>query len=161
MTQGSRSQARTYAEEALKLARGVARMVTRDALLTLGRIELASDQPTSAAEFLEEALRLSLDLGQKFEIAQALLSLAAVASAEGDHPRAARLFGAGDRLHGATSPWRSISSHDMAEHRERTRDALGQDAFLVAQLAGAALTLEDVSALAVTRSPAFVSQRTR
>ena len=147
--QGTLDQARAYAEEALKLGRGVARMVTRDALLTLGRIELASDRPRSAAEILGDALRLSLDLGQTFEVAQALLALGGVASAEGDHQRAAQLFGAGDRLHGAASPLDVDLEPDMAEHLERTREALGGDAFEVAQLDGAALSLEDAAALAL------------
>ncbi len=152
--QGNLDHARTYAGEALKLARGVARMVTRDALLTLGRIELASGRPTSAAESIADALRLSLDLGQRFEVAQALLALGAVASAEGDHQRAARLFGAGDRLHGDTSPLDVDLEPEMAEHLERTRAALGEEAFRVAQVSGAALTLEDVTALALSGSSA-------
>jgi tetratricopeptide (TPR) repeat protein len=149
LAQGSVEQAAAFAEEALKLARGVARMVTRDALLTFGRIELASGRPESATEVLEDALRLSLDLGQVFEAAQALTALAGVASAAGDHDRAARLFGAGERWQGETSPLDVDLEPDLAEHRQRTRDALGDDRFRTGQLHGAALTLEDVAAMAL------------
>ncbi len=152
LSQGALDQAETYAEEALKLARGVARMVTRDALLTLGRIELAGGSPSPAADSIGEALRLSLDLGQKFEVAQALLALGAVATVQGDHERAARLYGAGDRLQRATSPLDVDLEPDIAEHRQRTRDALGPDAFQVAELDGAAQPLEQVAAFAVRRS---------
>ena len=98
LADGDPARAARLAEEALVIARGVARIVTRDVLVTLGRVALARADTTTAGADLREALDLSVDLGQGFEIAQCLAGLAAVATDEGDTDRAARLFGAARRM---------------------------------------------------------------
>ena len=153
MVEGDPLTARTAAEEALDLARGVARLVTRDVLLTLARVELSDGAPGRAALHVDQALRLSVDLGQEFEVAQGLLVAAALAASTGEHERAARLFGAGTRLRGERSPLELDLEPDVAAQRDATRAALGDEAFTVASGEGAELPRARALELALEAQP--------
>jgi predicted ATPase/DNA-binding SARP family transcriptional activator len=133
------ASARTYADDALDLARSVARIVTRDVLITHGRIALADADAGSATQRFVEALRLSLELGQEFELGQCLLGLAGVAGLAEDHGRAARLYGGAARLRGGAAPLDVELEPDIAAQRLHTRQALGDVAYDSAFSAGATM----------------------
>ena len=141
LAEGDVSAARNYAEDALELARSVARIVTRDVLVTLGRIALADGNGALATERLTDAMRLSVELGQAFEIGQCLLGLAGVAGLVDDFDRAARLYGSAARLRGGSAPLDVELEPDIAEQRQRTRNALGDTAYDSAFSAGATMDL--------------------
>ncbi len=149
LLEGDHLAARAAVEEAVDLARGVARLVTRDVQLTLARVELADGGLDRAADQVAGALRLSVDLGQEFEIAQCLLVAGAVAGAAGEHDRAAELYGAGSRLRGDRSPLELELEPDVARQRDRTRDALGVAAFAARASAGEQLPRDLAVALAL------------
>jgi predicted ATPase/DNA-binding SARP family transcriptional activator len=139
LAEGDVTGARTYAEDALELARSVARIVTRDVLITLGRIALADANVMLATERFTDAMRLSLELGQEFEIGQCLLGLAGVAGLVEDFDRAARLYGSAARLRGGSAPLDVELEPDIAEQRQRTRAALGETAYESAFSVGATM----------------------
>ncbi len=101
--------------------------------------------------------RIARGIGEGIAAADAGAPYSAIPYARDVYPltRAAWSLGYTARqaqLDPANRPSTLSAALDPAEYLERTRDALGEDAFHVAQLSGAALTLEDVAALALTRS---------
>lgn len=143
-------RARAYAGEALELARNVTKTVTRDVLVSLARIALADGEPGSAGERIGEALRLSVELGQQFEIAQCLLVFAGIAGHGGDPIRAARLYGCAARLRGETAPLDVELEPDIARQRTGVRSALGDDRFTAAQAYGGGLDLDQALTYALS-----------
>lgn len=137
-------EARTYASEALELGRNVTKTVTRDVLVSLARIAVADEDPATSTDRIVEALQLSVELGQQFEISQCLLVFAGLAALRNEQPRAAQLYGCAARLRGETSPLDVELEPDIAAQRNRVREAMGETAFMVAQAHGSAMSVEDV-----------------
>ncbi|MGZ4594378.1 MAG: BTAD domain-containing putative transcriptional regulator [Actinomycetes bacterium] len=149
LADGSVDQARAFAGEALELARNVAKMVTRDVLVSLGRVAVADGGAAQAVSYAHEALQLSVELGQQFEISQCLLVLAGVASLEGDDVRAAKLYGCASRLRDETSPLDVELEPDIAVQRQRTRGVLGDDRFLAVHAGGATMSRDEAIGFAL------------
>ncbi|GAA1880815.1 AfsR/SARP family transcriptional regulator [Lapillicoccus jejuensis] len=152
LADGDVERAGLLAREALDIARQVARLVTRDVLLTLGRVALLTGDPTTARERLREALDLSVDLGQGFETAQCVVALAGVAAAEGDDVRAARLYGAARRMRDAAGVSAVELEPDLEAHRTQVRDRLGGPTYDALASAGAALDAASLLALATAEA---------
>src|SRR5207249_10234786 len=92
----------------------------------------------------EESLVNNRELGHKRGIVQNLEGLAAVAVAQAQSERAARLFGTAEGLReaiGAPLPPADRAEHDRSVAAVRT--ALGEAAFAAAWAAGRGLSLED------------------
>ena len=102
MDNGDWSAAGRHATEALSLAARWMPAEHRDTLIVLARIALAQSELEAARSRLEEALELTLGLGETFGLAQVLRSTAGLAAARGDLQQAARLVGASERLRETT-----------------------------------------------------------
>ena len=107
-----------------------------------------------ARELLDEALDWFERADNKRGMAEAMMGFAALHAAKGEHARAARLIGAGDR---------ALEEIDAglwpADERERERDlsairaGLGDDATDLELRAGRELALADAVAIARTETP--------
>ena len=153
LADGAIDQARAFADEALELARNVAKIVTRDVLLSLGRVAVADGDAPLAGTQAGNALQLSVELGQQFEIAQSLLVLAGAVALTGDLVGATKLYGCAGRLRGESSPLDVELEPDIATQRERTRAALGDDRFVATHASGAAMSRDEAIAFAMTQRP--------
>src|SRR5205807_9482260 len=97
-----------------------------------------------ARALLDESLALFRELGHKLEIARDVEGLAAVAVAQAQCERAARLFGAAEGLREAMGA--PLPPADRAEHDRSVaavRAALVEEAFAAAWAAGRAMPLEE------------------
>jgi hypothetical protein len=95
-----------------------------------------------ARALIAESLAIFWELGHRFGIAQNLEGLAAVAVAQGQPERAARLIGAAEALReviGAPLPPADRAEHDRSVAAGRT--ARGEEAFAAAWAEGRAMTL--------------------
>jgi hypothetical protein len=150
--QGDWDVARSLCEQGLQLYReyGGDKSGTARALSTLGRVAHAQGDEASARTCHEESLALWRELGEHRYVAGCLEAFAGVAGAEGCAERAARLFGAAERLREVTGA--PLLPADRAE-RERSvaavRTALGQEAFAAAWAEGRAMALERAIAYAL------------
>lgn len=142
-------RARALAEEALPIARATSRIATRDLLLTLGRIALTDGDAQVATTRLGEATRLSVDFGQRYELAQCLRALGGAACLDGHADHAARLFGAADQLHRSLGEGAFPLEDDLAGRLESARTELGEAAFARSFGAGSALPLGEAVDLAL------------
>lgn len=149
--------ARDYVREALEPARNVTKTVTRDVLVVQARIFVADDDPDAAAAAVLDALQLSVELGQQFEIAQCLVVAAGVAALHRRPDLAARLYGCAARLRAETSPLDAELEPDVAAQRDAVREALGAEAFAAAHAHGSATGLAD--AVALVRTVTTLSDR--
>ena len=148
LAEGRTDEAAQLVAEALEIARSVARLVTRDVLVTTGRVALEQRRSEDAGRHLREALDLSVDLGQGFETAQCLAALAAVAAEEGDAASAARLFGAARRLRDQAGLSAVELEPDLESRRAALVDRLGTSAFDALASGGAGMDREAVLRLA-------------
>ena len=148
LDEGRAARAAPLAEEALALARTVSRMSARDSLLTLARVALAQGDVGRGCQALDEALPLCVEFAQPFELSQGLRIAAATAAVDGEPERAATLFGAADAVRDPEAEAVFPVEHDLAGHRERAREALGDDGFAIACRAGSAMELDAVVSLA-------------
>ena len=95
----------------------------------------------------KEALKMFRETGNQWNIAYSLEAFTAVAVAQGDLPRAARLFGATESFYSLLrflmSPLeRDIHDRDLAA----TRAALGEEVFSALWEEGLGMTIEQVVA---------------
>ena len=119
---------------------------------------MARDQGDYGAAWVlfEESLAIFRELGNKLGIAQNLEGLAAVAVAQAQSERAARLFGAAEGLReviGAPLPSADRAEHDRSVAAVRT--ALGEEAFAAAWAEGRAISLEQAVEYALEGGDAF------
>jgi tetratricopeptide (TPR) repeat protein len=124
---GDDEHARTGFEETLALNRRVGnRFAVARELTNLGSVETRAGNLERAHELCHEALRIAVDLDNSTLATYCVVNLAGVASANGDHERAARLLGAGEAMlatAGMTlNPGTAI---EYSRHVERTRTSLG------------------------------------
>lgn len=117
----------------------------------LGMVLLERGEVAESTDLAVRSLRTARELGHPPRTFDALQLLASIATAQGDHTRAARLFGAADDLVAdvaamSRSEWeRAISSRD----RDRARQALGEQDYDDAYQCGARLETEEAITLAI------------
>ncbi len=116
----------------------------------LARVDVATHNIPVARAHLHESLTLRRDLGDKQGLAAGLVTRAAIASADGDHARAARLASAAQTLletiGAAFDPLdRDASNRALVTAREQ----LSPEAFAAARTAGQGLTLDEAVAEAL------------
>ncbi len=96
-----------------------------------------------AAGLYRESLALFKETGDKFVATECIEGLALIASAQGNHERAARLFGvdkAARETFGITMPLQERGDHERLG--ATIREGLGDAAFAAAWAEGRAMTLE-------------------
>jgi predicted ATPase/DNA-binding CsgD family transcriptional regulator len=149
---GDLARSRALYEESLALFRelGDARGIGL-VLNNLARVARDLEAWDEAAALCTESLALFQDLGNRHGVAWVLSNLMVVAQRLGDPSRAARLHGAVEALRegvGTAALSLSPSERDTYEAAvAATRDALGEDAFTRAVVAGRALPPEQVAGL--------------
>jgi non-specific serine/threonine protein kinase len=155
--QGEPARAVALVEEGLALARrlGPGAGPIALGLRNLGLLAYLQGQPERAEGLTRQALALHHDQAQARGMVWGLATLALVASARGRAGRAARLFGAAERLFGYSRPMdvppRYRDDYDRAVGAARAR--LGEAAFAGAWAAGRAMALEDAVAYALADAP--------
>jgi predicted ATPase/class 3 adenylate cyclase len=130
LREGHIEQAVPLYEESLALAREVGLIPhTAWALAGLGLAAVYQGADNRALPKLRESLQLARDMRDRYTIAECLSALASVAAGRAELLRAARLWGAAERLHqllGAAPPsTRSLHNDRLAAVREQ----LGAEAF--------------------------------
>jgi predicted ATPase len=148
---GDTGKAVEFGEEALALQRDVGNALGMAFVLnTLGYVALHDGQLELSRSRLEESLVLFQELGDLSRIGDTLEGLAQVAAGHGDDRRAVMLWAAGDSFRaGAGKHMEPLQTalHEDALSRARTR--MGESAFAVAWVEGAALAPEDAVSYAL------------
>jgi len=117
---------------------------------SLGETALGMGLLDEAARYLAQGLALSQTLNEQRDMAWCLAGLGSVAALDEEPERAARLWGAAERLRqaiGCRPPPAARATYERAMAAARAQ--LGEDAFAAAWKAGAALTLEQAIAEAM------------
>ncbi|CAA9541854.1 MAG: Adenylyl cyclase class-3/4/guanylyl cyclase / Disease resistance domain-containing protein / Tetratricopeptide repeat-containing protein / Transcriptional regulator, LuxR family, partial [uncultured Thermomicrobiales bacterium] len=160
LDQGDDARAWRLADEALALQRGLGfAWGAADSLLILARVARNRGDAAHAAQLARECLALARDEHDQHQVAVALDQLAILAAEAGATERAARLFGAADRLRdllGVPPDPVRLGERDRAVAAAGT--GLGGHVLVAALAAGRALPLEEAVAvaLAVESAPAEV-----
>ncbi len=145
--------ARPLAEECLTILRELGdRGGIAIGLHTLGGLAFNRSDFASAGALFRESLTILFELGDKGRIAYALEELASVIAALGEPARAARIWGAVDRLReamGAPAAQGGVLSARAGAARAAMNDAA---AFQTAWQQGRAMTLEHAIALALANA---------
>jgi tetratricopeptide (TPR) repeat protein len=150
--QGEYGRAAQLHEESLGLFRELGNhwLGTAQALQCLGECALAQGNVAGAGEYLAAALAQFRDLGDRAGVSWCLAGLGSVAALDEDPERAARLWGAAERLRQAigcrTAP-ATRATYERAVAAARAQ--LGEEAFEAAWEGGRALTVEQAIAEAV------------
>jgi predicted ATPase/DNA-binding XRE family transcriptional regulator len=154
LLRGDYAEAATRSAESLALYRQLGSSHGASFMLgNLGRAVLEQGEPARAGTLLREGLALGARIGNEWYITVSLGGLAAVASVEGNHALAVRLFGAVETL--ATSGEVSLPASDRrfnARYLALARSALDEKTVEAAWAAGLALALEDAIAEAMAES---------
>ncbi len=154
--QGDYERAAALYEESLALFRELGSRVQIAMLLhNLAYVVLRQGEGRQAAAYFEESLVLYRELKRKHGVIECLIGLAGVAAAAvGGQPatagRAARLFGAAERLLEAAGG--GLAAADQAEHERYvalTRGQLDESTFAAAWAEGRAMTMEQSIAYAL------------
>jgi tetratricopeptide (TPR) repeat protein len=151
---GDFERAEALLEENLAMARELKHPhFTAMSLLGLGIVATRRGDHGQAKTLLEEGLVLSRKLGYIVSVAECLETLAGLAGALGDFPRAARLWGAADALREVTGcPWsrkeRRLHEPYLAAARSRTDQATWEAAFTE----GRSMTIEEAISYALEES---------
>jgi DNA-binding NarL/FixJ family response regulator len=140
----------------LALSREVGeRQAISTALYTLATLAQADGDHERAGDLFEEGLTVSVELGNKTDVARYLEGLAAVAASEGRIVRAAHLWGAAEALLEKIEvgvhtyvPDRSLRQSQIAAARAR----LGEEAFASAWAEGWTMTSEQATEYALDHS---------
>jgi predicted ATPase/RsiW-degrading membrane proteinase PrsW (M82 family) len=133
-------EARSALEEAVSIGRDLEdKLRLAEALYFLALVAIEQENPAEASLMLEERLTLCRELGDRLGIAESLDAIARLAD---DDERAARLLGAAAALRRSlgVESW-PYERGRRDELEETLRSHLGET-FDVAQLAGAAMTVE-------------------
>jgi predicted ATPase len=130
LAEGDLTSAAAFAHEALSSARDSGRIVTRDALYTHARLDLMRENAPAAIVHAREALHISLDLGQRFEISQSISLLGAIAVSMGRVRDGAELMSAGQHMRSESSAPLDVDLEPELEHyRQQAARELGLDAY--------------------------------
>ena len=155
--QGDIASARTLYEESLASWRELGdRRGIAHSLNNLGNVAYAQDDYSAARARYVESLAISVELGERRAIANSLEGSAEVVAALGHCLRAARIWGAAERLRDEIgSPLRPNKRPGYDRRVAAARTVLGNDAaFDRAWHEGSALTLEQAIDLALEESGA-------
>jgi tetratricopeptide (TPR) repeat protein len=115
------------------------------AVLGLGIVETRRGEHGQAKTLLGKDLLLSRKLGSMVNVAEGLETLAEMAAALGDFPRAAQLWGAANTLREVTgSPWLPLESRLHEPYLETARSGMDEAAWTKAWEEGRAMPQEDV-----------------
>ncbi|HEY8285561.1 MAG TPA: DUF6788 family protein [Chloroflexota bacterium] len=152
--QGDYARAKVLHEESLALARVLDnRRSTVVSLHNLARIAHAQGLDAQAVDLYRQCLTLCRPLGDRISLAQALEGLASCACPRQEFHRAARLYGAAERLREAASvPARPLAAGDRSSYdrdQALVRSALGVAAVTAAWAEGRALTVDQAVELAL------------
>jgi tetratricopeptide (TPR) repeat protein len=110
----------------------------------LGKLFRKMGDYEQSRKYLTEGMVLNRSLGLKDNIAETLIDFAELATAEGQHERAARLYGAGERmLQELGMPFPSLAVSEMQEYMAETRRALGEERYGVLWSEGSTLSGEE------------------
>jgi predicted ATPase/class 3 adenylate cyclase len=149
---GQHRRAMSLLEEALALARKLGDLeAVANLLADRGVVALHETDYEQAAALFEESLRLSPQVEEEWLSAQCLWGVAAVAAAQGQPSRAARLWGAAAAL-GYALHLPAYALHPPEEQLlSLARERLGQDAFDAEWAKGHAMRRDDAVAYALGR----------
>jgi non-specific serine/threonine protein kinase len=152
MRQGDYAGARARYEEAAALRREVGRpLLTAFALLEAAHATWCQQDYEAVRAHLEEALGIFRYFRDKAAFAMTLESFAGLAAMEDEPERAARLFGAVDRLYADPNlPKQGWWPPLQQRLRDAARDILESAAYAKAREEGRAMTLEQAIAYALT-----------
>jgi predicted ATPase/class 3 adenylate cyclase len=121
------------------------------ALLELGKLSRAQEDGTAAHSFYQEALKIQRDNGsENTELSRYLEAVAALAVAQGQGDRAARLYGVAETLR--TVKGTPLPLCDLDEYNGDVavvRAALGEEAFAAAWAEGQTMSLDEAVAFAL------------
>jgi predicted ATPase/class 3 adenylate cyclase/DNA-binding CsgD family transcriptional regulator len=141
LARGDLDAARDWAERSVKAARGWG--VSRG-LTSLAEIEMLQGQPERAERDVREALSVAVETGGFLGVPRALECLARVATGNGNHRGAARIFGAASAIRLRTGEARpKMFEADYDASVAALRVALGDDEFDSAWAEGMALSTEE------------------
>jgi predicted ATPase/class 3 adenylate cyclase len=122
--------------------------------LNLGMVLRAEHDLDGARSKLQEAVRIGRRVGDKRNMAEAILGLACLAGDLGDWNRVAVLHGAAQALLDQTGvPWDSADVRDRQESLDQARAALGDERFQRAYAHGTALSSDQAISLALDEIP--------
>jgi non-specific serine/threonine protein kinase len=156
--QGDHERAKRLAERALAISREIGeRQASTSALYTLAILAQTEGEEERARDLLEEGLRLSAELGNEADVAHCLEGLASMYGAEGKIVRAARLWGAEERLLEKLEDAVYTYVPDRSLHRSQVdaaRSQLDEAAWTDAWTEGRAMSLEQAVEYALEREPA-------
>jgi predicted ATPase len=128
----------------------------REAYLSLGVCALEMGQIAESARLMAQGLTLSKTVGAQNCIAWCLAGLGSVAALDEEPERAARLWGAAERLRQAIGCRAAPATRATYERAvAAARSQLGEEAFAVAWAEGRALPLEQVIAEALVKPKAL------
>jgi predicted ATPase/DNA-binding CsgD family transcriptional regulator len=146
LNQGDIATACMLAEEQAELGRDYAdQEYVAEALFLLGKAAAARRDYANAYVQYEESLTLFRGMGYKMQSAYCLEGLARVVSAQGDHPRAVRFWGAAEALREAIgSPLPPIERADYEQAVTVARGQLGEQIFAAIWAVGRTMTMEQV-----------------
>jgi len=143
--EGALDLAEPLYEQALSIAREIGdRESIAIALLNLAMVSIGRGAADRARQILVEVFAIAMETGSK-PVEQSLLEVSAgLASASGDHDRAARLYGVAEEQNTLTGMHRDTADEAfLAPLVARSREALGAAVFSAAERAGRALAYED------------------
>jgi predicted ATPase/class 3 adenylate cyclase/DNA-binding CsgD family transcriptional regulator len=146
LARGDLAMARELADAAVSLAAGWHLVV---ALLVRARVAIAEGKPGDGERDAHEALMCSAHSGAHLPVPDILECLGGLATSDGNHPEAARLFGAAEGLRQRMGVVR-FKIHEAAYQAAvaELRNAMDRVAFDAAWAEGAALLLEEAIAYA-------------
>jgi tetratricopeptide (TPR) repeat protein len=125
------------------------RFLVADTLTGIAGTEVITGDLDAATEHYREALDLFLEAGNPISIGIIFLGTGVIATRQGRHERAARLWGAEARIHDEHGGGMPFRDQLWGSAEEETREALGQEAYERARAEGYAMSLDE--AVAYTR----------
>jgi tetratricopeptide (TPR) repeat protein len=109
----------------------------------LGEIALKSERVDEAKALFREALQVAHSLAERSRVARALENMACAAQAEGEPPRAARLFGAAAAIRREMgAPQTPLDAMTIEPYMTAARRELGRARWQREWAAGAAMDME-------------------
>jgi hypothetical protein len=143
-------RADALATESISLTHGVMPPETRDALISLARVDIARDDLKRASQHLDRALELSEQTAQTLGISQCLRVGACIAAREADPATSLRLFAAAHALQPSPSGTEDPVEADLAAGLDRARAATSTAMVATHWAVGLAMPRDD--ALTLLRS---------
>jgi tetratricopeptide (TPR) repeat protein len=149
--QGDYASASTFYEESLAIKREMGNWTgTAASLNNLGDVAYRQREYASARTYHEESLAISMDIGDRIGIAMSLEGFARLAATESRPEQAAALWAMTEVLREQTgAPMIPSEREEYDRDLAQARQALGEEAFSAAWVAGMAITKEQAIALAL------------